>query len=344
MEVFKLSEEEKSELIRINREIKDKKSGDRIKALLMMDKGYRNPKIAELLLLDERTIGRWRKGYPARKNITNFLFHNCEGYLGKLSKENKTLLSQYVIANLISDSKQIRAFIQDRFQISYSKSGIISLLHELGFRYKQTSILPSKMNAEHQAEFKKNYEEFSGQLKEDETIVFMDGMHPTHNVETGKAWIKVGEKKEVLSNSGRQRCNLNGFYNPFTQDVFAKNYASINAQATIDSFKELQAFYPNKSTIYVIIDNARYYKNAIVKEWLKTSRIETIYLPPYSPNLNLIERFWKCLKKHVMLNIYYSTFAEFKRNILEFCNRGSPEHRALLKKSVGSKLHLLKSA
>jgi Transposase and inactivated derivatives len=200
------------------------------------------------------------------------------------------------------------------------------------------------MNPDHQAEFKKNYDEFSKGLKADETIVFMDGMHPTHNLETGKAWIKVGQKKEVLTNSGRQRCNLNGFYNPFTQDVFAKNYDTINAQATIDTFKELEAFYPNKATIYVIIDNARYYKNAMVKEWLKTSRIEPIYLPAYSPNLNLIERFWKCLKKHVILNTYYESFLEFKQALLDFCNRGSPEHRALLKQSVGSKLHLLKTA
>ncbi len=200
------------------------------------------------------------------------------------------------------------------------------------------------MNAVHQAEFKKNYEDFSSQLKEDETVVFMDGMHPTHNLETGKAWIKVGKKKEVLTNSGRKRCNLNGFYNPFTQDVFAKNYESINSQATIDSFKELEAFYPNKATIYVIIDNARYYKNSMVKDWLKTSRIEPIYLPPYSPNLNLIERFWKCLKKEVILNQFYPTFSEFKTALLDFCNKSSPEHKALLKKSVGTKLHLLKMA
>ncbi|RAP35819.1 hypothetical protein DID80_06025 [Candidatus Marinamargulisbacteria bacterium SCGC AAA071-K20] len=87
--------------------------------------------------------------------------------------------------------------------------------------------------------------------------------------------------KRACWNSGRQRCNLNGFYNRFTQDIFAKSYDTINAQATIDIFKELDAFYHNKATIYVIIDNASYYKNAMVKEWLKTSRIDPIYLNLY---------------------------------------------------------------
>ncbi len=344
MEKLKLTEAEKEELIHYHKSVRDGKSRDRIKAILMLNDGYSSVEIAKILILDEKTIWRWKQAYKIRKNIASFLISASIRYAGKLKGEEQEVVSEYVEENLISDSKQIRLFIQNRFQISYTKSGVISLLHQLGFRYKQTSILPSGMNAVHQAEFKKNYEDFSSQLKEDETVVFMDGMHPTHNLETGKAWIKVGKKKEVLTNSGRKRCNLNGFYNPFTQDVFAKNYESINSQATIDSFKELEAFYPNKATIYVIIDNARYYKNSMVKDWLKTSRIEPIYLPPYSPNLNLIERFWKCLKKEVILNQFYPTFSEFKTALLDFCNKSSPEHKALLKKSVGTKLHLLKMA
>lgn len=343
MEKFILTETEKEELKQLHRGVRDKKSGDRIKSILMLDKGYTFYEIAELLLLEEKTIRRWRDRYLTRKNITSFLFHDCSGYEGKLGESELKVVSKYVEENLISDSKQVRLFIQERFQISYTKSGSIALLRQLGFTYKHTSLLPSGMNAEHQAEFKKNYEEFSSQIKDDETVVFMDGMHPTHNLETGKAWIKVGQKKEVLTNSGRQRCNLNGFYNPFTQDVFAKNYLSINAQATIDTFEELEAFYPNKATIFVIIDNARYYKNKMVQEWLQTSRIELIYLPPYSPNLNLIERFWKCLKKEVILNTHYKTFLEFKQALLNFCNKSSPDHKALLRRSVGTKLHLLTS-
>ncbi|RAP35401.1 IS630 family transposase [Candidatus Marinamargulisbacteria bacterium SCGC AAA071-K20] len=225
-----------------------------------------------------------------------------------------------------------------------TKPGCIALLHQLGFKYKQTTVMPSGLNPENQAEFKKNYEEFASQLKDDETVVFMDGMHPTHNLESGKAWIKVGKTKEVLSNSGKQRCNLNGFYNPFTQDIFAKDYRTINAEATIDTFKELEAFYPNKASIFVVIDNARYYKNKTVKAWLENSRIEPIFLPTYSPNLNLIERVWKVLKKERISNKFYPKFSDFKEAILDFCNKASPEHKALLKKSVGTKLHLLKPA
>ena len=64
--------------------------------------------------------------------------------------------------------------------------------------------------------------------------------------------------------------------------------------------------------IYVICDNARYYRSKAVQAYLKTSRIKLVFLPPYAPNLNLIERLWKFFKKQVLYNRYYETFAEFK--------------------------------
>jgi len=62
----------------------------------------------------------------------------------------------------------------------------------------------------------------------------------------------------------------------------------------------------------VICDNARYYRSKAVQEYLETSRIKLVFLPPYAPNLNLIERFWEFLKKNVLYNRYYETFDEFR--------------------------------
>jgi transposase len=64
--------------------------------------------------------------------------------------------------------------------------------------------------------------------------------------------------------------------------------------------------------IYVIRDNARYDRSKAVQEYLKTSRINLVFLPPYAPNLNLIERLWKLFKKKTLYNRYYETFADFE--------------------------------
>ncbi len=86
----------------------------------------------------------------------------------------------------------------------------------------------------------------------------------------------------------------------------------INAQTTISLFKKLLTANKSADTIYVICDNARYYKSKLVQNYIKDSKIELIFLPPYSPNLNLIERVWKFFKKKVLYNKYYETFEEFR--------------------------------
>lgn len=76
--------------------------------------------------------------------------------------------------------------------------------------------------------------------------------------------------------------------------------------------------YPLAVIIYVICDNARYYRSRLVSQFLEASKIQLVFLPSYSPNLNLIERLWKFMKKKVLYNKYYEKFDIFKEVTLEF--------------------------
>ncbi len=143
-------------------------------------------------------------------------------------------------------------------------------------------------------------------------------MHPQHNTKPACGWIPKGEDKEIKSNTRRKRVNINGVLNPETKEIIVIESKTINAQSTIELYKIIEEMNKDKDKIYVIIDNATYYKNAALKEYLKNSKIEQIFLPPYSPNLNLIERVWKFMKKEVINNEYYEKYSEFKQKILEF--------------------------
>ena len=110
-------------------------------------------------------------------------------------------------------------------------------------------------------------------------------------------------------------------------------YETINAQSAKDLFDRLQAKHPRATVIYVIVDNARYYRCKWLKEMLKGTKIKLIFLPRYSPNLNLIERYWKFFKKMVLNNRYYETFEEFKRACESFFRKWKeylPELQTLL--------------
>ena len=130
--------------------------------------------------------------------------------------------------------------------------------------------------------------------------------------------IPKGEEKEVPTNTGRRRININGAININNFEAIAREDGRINAQSTIELLKQIEAAYPNASNIYIILDNARYYHAQIVSQFLKKSLIRFKFLPSYSPNLNLIERLWKFLKKKVINSCYYESYDIFKKTVMAF--------------------------
>ena len=93
---------------------------------------------------------------------------------------------------------------------------------------------------------------------------------------------------------------------------------TINEEATIRLFQDIEAAHPDADTIYRIADNARYYRAKDVQLDVAESKIELIFLPPYAPNLNLIERLWKFFHRHVLYNRYYEKRADFQAAIRAF--------------------------
>ena len=122
----------------------------------------------------------------------------------------------------------------------------------------------------------------------------------------------------IASNTGRRRINLNGAIDSESHEVIIRDDESINAQSTIKLLQEIESKYVQSPNIYIIADNARYYKSKLVQQYLKDSRIKIEFLPSYSPNLNLIERVWKFFYKKILYNKYYDTYDKFKKRCLSF--------------------------
>jgi transposase len=166
-----------------------------------------------------------------------------------------------------------------------------------------------------------SYKELKSTKGANDPVYFMDGSHPQHNSVAAFGWIKKGKVKELKSNTGRQRLNINGAFNIDELSAIVGYDDSINAQSTISLLKKVESKHPAAESIYTICDNARYYRSRKVKEYLENSKIKLIFLPPYSPNLNLIERLWKFILKIVLYNKYYETFVKFKNACKSFFRR-----------------------
>ena len=151
---LELSDNEVLELKILHRAERDRKKCDRIKAILIFNKGYSAVEIGGVLLIDENTVSGWKDRYLNRKDTQEWLLTQCIGYQGKLSEDQETEVDKYVQKNLISDARQVQSFIKKGFQKTYTISGAIERLHRLGFNYKQTTLMPAKIDPEKQAQFK----------------------------------------------------------------------------------------------------------------------------------------------------------------------------------------------
>ncbi|MCB0385749.1 MAG: IS630 family transposase [Bdellovibrionales bacterium] len=119
----------------------------------------------------------------------------------------------------------------------------------------------------------------------------------------------------IKAPSGRQRYNVLGALHAKTKilETF-RNTGYIDSTSVVSLFKLLKERYTDQP-ITIILDNAPYQRCKFVQETARQMEIELCFLPSYSPNLNLIERVWKIIKKSALNGRYYPTFKEFKSAI-----------------------------
>jgi len=311
MNKLSLSDKQIAQLRIAHRTAKKKRDADRIKAIVLLAKGWSSVQVAEALLMDDETIRNYLKRYQSG-GIKSLLQDNYKGFLGKLSDEELRLLDNHLQKETYLRVQDIVSFVNKEFKVKYTVSGMTDNLHRIGYSYKKPKVVPGKADRKAQENFIRSYKRIKAMKGQDDPIYFMDGTHPQHNTVAAYGWIKKGTEKQIKSNSGRQRLNINGAINIENQKVSVHYGDSINAQSTIVLFKKLETANKKAEKIYVICDNARYYRSKLIKQFLKKSKIKLKFLPPYSPNLNLIERLWKHFRKIVLYHRYYESFEEFK--------------------------------
>jgi transposase len=308
---YLLTAQEIANLEVAHRQTKDKRYADRLKTVYLLGKGWSVTQVAEALMMDRETVRnhykRYRKGgLPA---LQKFEAGGSESFLNELEKQ---ALDQHLNKNLYLTAKEIAHYIEQTWGVSYSESGITQLLYRMGYVYKKPKLVPGKADAGKQRAFVQCYEALKADKAPEDPIYFMDATHPHHNPVAGYGWIKRGQDCEIRTHTGRQRLNINGAINTVSLQAIVRYDDTINAQSTIQLFQQIEAHHPTAACIHIICDNARYYRSQLIRDYLNNSKIKLVFLPPYAPNLNLIERYWKFFKKKILYGRYYETFSLFK--------------------------------
>lgn len=293
-----------------------RKSADRIKAILFLNKGFSYGETAKLLMLDEATIRRYEKEYR-QTGVDGLLEYRYQGSKTFLSKEQEKELTIELKNHIYQTIKAVSCYVEITFGVSYSIEGMTHLLHRLGFVYKKTKVIPGKVDLEKQEQFKKEYEELKQNKKEEDRIYFVDASHPQHNNQPFYGWIYKGEEKAIKTNTGRKRVNLNGALNLEDMNITVLSEETINTHAMMRLVLTLEQK-QQTGKIFLILDNASYNHSYELQLFLEDHpRAHLKYLPAYSPNLNIIERLWKFFhSKHH--DKYFEKFKDFEQTVITF--------------------------
>lgn len=310
----KLTTKEREELIQSHRKERDGKIRDRIKAVLAYDDGYTYTQIAKLLLLDDETIRRHIHDYFSQHKLAPEN-GGSQSYLNEIQTAE---LNQHLEEKTYLYVKEICDYVEKTFGIIYSLSGMTKWLEANNFCYKKPHGVPAKADEQKQAEFKLFYENLKATKGDDEVIYFGDSVHPQHQTRLAYGWIKKGVRKAEKMTACQKRVNVIGAINIETHAAQIRQVDWVNYESLKAFCEQLIEANPQARVIHLFLDNAGYHRGKLFRAWVETTKIVVHYLPPYSPNLNPIERFWKIMHENVTYNRYYEKFVDFKNGIMNF--------------------------
>lgn len=326
----KLTSEERKYLVKRHRTSRDGRVRDRIKAVLAFDDGYNYSEIAKILLLDDETIRRHIKDYFSKDKK---LKPENGGSQSHLNEVETLELKFYLEIKTFLYVKDVCAYVKETYNKEYSISGMTKWLKENGFCYKKPHGVPAKADAEKQSAFIEKYNELKANLKSDEVLLFGDNVHPQHQTKLAYGWIKKGDRKAEKMTACQKRVNIIGAIDINTHKVEYQKVDWVNRESIQAFAQQLCRAYPNATTIHWILDNAAYHKSKEFLEFIKTTKIKIHYLPPYSPNLNPIERLWKVMHENTTYNKYYEKFAQFTEGIIGFFEN-IDEYKSILQSRI----------
>jgi len=337
---IELTLEQKRALEAQHRKCRDRRICDRIRCVLLSAQGWSATMIAKSQLIDETTVRRHLNDWLHEQKIKP----ENGGSDSHLSKAQTAELIAYLADNLLPTTQAIIECVDEWWGIRYTVPGMNKWLHRNGFSYKKPAGVPHRFSAEAQLAFMEIYEK----LKQEagvEPILFIDGVHPTQGTKLAYGWMLKGQKTVVETTGSRTRLNLMGALN--LNDIGStviREYDTINSLNISRFFIAIRETYPVQQKVHIILDGAGYHRSELVKEWAYVMNIELHWLPPYSPNLNPIERLWKVMNEHSRNNRYFASAREFREEIHRFFREKLPVIAGRLTCRINDNFQTLKNA
>jgi len=332
-----LSDQERKDLEVSLKQARDASEWKRIFVILSYDEGQSVEELARLVRLSPWTVEEYLKQYSSRNKTKN---DPPPGGSSKLTEKEAASLEEHLTKKTYLKVKGIITYVWKTFGKKYSRSGMTKWLIGRGFTFKKPEKIPGKLDPAKQQQFIEEYELLKQKLGQNDELYFLDAVHPEYQSQSVCGWIKKGECKTLQTTGKQKRLHFLGALSLKEMNVVVREYETIDADAVICFLKDLEAN-KKQGEIHVILDNASAHKNHKLRDYLKTSRIRLHYLPPYSPNLNPIERLWKVFREVTLYNRYFSTCWDFFAEVRGFFADKVHRLRRMLRQRINDNFQII---
>lgn len=334
-----LSDKEKKVLELAHRRERDARVCDRIKAVLLRSEGWSCRQIAQALRIHDETVRTHLSDWQVEQKLTPA----NGGSDSHLTCAQTEALIVHLEQSAYTKAADICQYVQQLWEVKYTVSGMTQWLHSHAFSYKLLKGVPAKADALQQAAFIDEYTQLKASAGADEPIIFIDSVHPTMATKISHGWIHTGKEKQIRQTASRTRENIIGGIELNQCSVVTTHHKTVNAESIIEFFTVLKATYSNATKLHVILDQAGYHRSEVVRTFAKNNGIELHYLPPYSPNLNPIERLWKFMNEQIRNNRFFASAKEFRKAIRDFFRVKIPELKEALKSRITDNFQVIKN-
>lgn len=277
---------------------------------------YSNSAIGLIVGLHPNIVSYWIRVYK-EKGFDALLTNNYGTNKSRLEEHTESILSSFSQKPPMNAAEATER-ISEMTGIKRSEQQVRAFMKRHGLKFIKCGHIPAKADNEAQNQWVETELKPVVQAAQQGQVhlFFCDAAHFVLQPFLCSLWCAF--RILIKASAGRNRINVLGAVNAITKEVITlSNTTYITSDTLIQFLKMLKEKYSDKP-LAIVLDNARYQHCFVVKTIAKSFGIHLLFLPPYSPNLNIIERLWKFTKKKILYAKYYNNPHEFHQAIENF--------------------------
>ena len=281
-------------------------------------------RIAQLCDCHRNSVRNWILLYNSG-GLSALLSANSFRRIGELESHAPAIMSS-LDSFPARSVKEASVRIKEICGVERKPTQIRHFLKSHGYRFRKMGSVPGKATPSVQRQWLDSLKSYIADAQSGKCrLLFSDAVHFTLSSFVCNVWSK--ERIYLKTAAGRNRLNVLGAVDAVTKEVLTVDNTTYITAETLKVFLQKVRDTASDDKIVIVMDNARYQHCKAVMKKAEELNIELLFLPPYSPNLNIIERLWKFIKKSVLYGRYYDKPDKFYKAIKDFLKEINSKHQ-----------------